>query len=121
MKTFEEIAALVDRVEKLADRLETQDRGGMVKSLATEVQAQSATLADLLEAINKQGPEFAKQIAQALGGLTLKAGDIKPEISVTVPKFEIPAPAAAGRPKRIVIEPERASNGVARRYVLTIE
>jgi len=126
--------ALTD-FKSLIERLE--DSGARDKALTDAFLEVSTALADMLQLLEKQGPETAKTIAEALrsikvdvsGQPELKMPEIKfpdmpaPVVNVTVPEFKIPAPVVnierSGKKVNLTITPVRGVNGMATSYTIT--
>jgi hypothetical protein len=118
-------------LQKLVDQL--QDRAGEQKALRDAFLEVGTALADILQMLEKQGPDTAKAIAAALKDIKLSMPEIKapeftlpaPQVTVNVPEFKFPPikvemPAEAKRPKlRLSITPVRAANGMATSYTIT--
>ena len=110
-----------------------EDYAGRDKALTAAFMEVSTALADILQMLEKQGPETAKAIAAALRDIKvsmpeMKAPELKmpaPQVTVNVPEFKFPPikvemPTEAKRPKlRLSITPVRAANGMATSYTIS--
>lgn len=122
---------LADGLKELVERAENSV--GRDKALNDALLEMGTALADILQMLEKQGPETAKAIAAALRDIKVSMPEMKapevnipaPQVTVNVPEFKFPPikvemPAEAKRPKlRLSITPVRAANGMATSYTIS--
>lgn len=81
--TLDDLAALADRVESgLAEIKQVRD------SMSTDILQLGQSMAEILDLLQRQGPDTAKAIAQALANLKIQAAT--PSINLS-PNFTLPA------------------------------
>lgn len=83
---IEDLPALLKKIE---------DRSGEQEAMRSTMLEIGTALADMLQLLERSGPETAKAIAAALGGL--KLGEIKANVTVPQPLVHVmPPPAVLG-------------------------
>lgn len=111
---LEELQALASRLEKL----DKEGMGARLLQLETTYADMLEKFTEMVGLLKQQGPDSARAIAQALGGLKLGEN----QITVNVPEIKIPAATVSPTkgPAELVITPDRAPNGVAKSYTIKV-